>query len=70
MQLVITICAKLLLVIIIIYLFIYSFIYLFTFFAGRFSALCFSASNQNVSHDILNTLGGFGSYKAFGFGFS
>ena len=67
MQLVIAICAKLLLVIIIIYLFIYLFIHLFIylFFAGRFSAFCFSAPNQNVSHDILNALGGFGSYKVF-----
>ena len=49
------------------YLFIYLFIHLFIylFFAGRFSAFCFSAPNQNVSHDILNALGGFGSYKVF-----
>ena len=36
-----------------IYLFIYSFIYLF---AGCFSDFCFSAPNQNVSHDIVNAL--------------
>ena len=45
------------------YLFIYLFIYLF--FASRFSAFCFSAPNQNVSRDILDALGGFGSYKIF-----
>ena len=45
------------------YLFIYLFIYLF--FASRFSAFCFSAPNQNVSRDILDALGGFGSYKVF-----
>ena len=51
--------------IIIIYLFIYLFIYLpiclYSIFAGRFSGFCFSAPNQNVSHNILNALDGFGS---------
>ena len=50
---VIAICSKLLLDII------------YLFFAGHFSTFCFSAPNQNVSHDILNALGGLGSYKVF-----
>ena len=44
-------------IIIVIYLFIYLLIYLFVYlfiFAGCFSAFCFSAPDQNVSHDILN----------------
>ena len=34
---------------------------IYLFFACCFSAFCFSAPNQNVSHGILNALGGFGS---------
>ena len=39
----------------------YYYLFIYLFFASRFSAFCFSAPNQNVSHDILNALGDFGS---------
>ena len=41
------------------------FLFIYLFFAGHFSAFCFSAPNHNVSHDILNALGGLGSNKVF-----
>ena len=47
-----------------------TFFFFLNIWMGSYITYIYTYLNQNVSHNILNALGGFGSYKVFSYEFS